>query len=58
MLICEVVTQKPLTADQARINALKYASDQAKQRLKAERQRKKMQKAQRALQKAQSRPIF
>jgi hypothetical protein len=58
MLISEVVTQKPLTPDQARINALKNASDQAKERLKAERQRQKVQKAQRALQKAQSRPIL
>jgi hypothetical protein len=54
MLISEVVTQKPLTADQARINALKNASDQAKQRLKAERQRQKVQKAQKALQRAQN----
>jgi hypothetical protein len=54
MLISEVVTQKPLTADQARINALKNASDQAKQRLKAERQRQKVLKAQKALQRAQS----
>ncbi len=57
MLISEVVTQKPLTADQARINALKNASDQAKQRLKAERQRQKVLKAQKALQRAQSTPL-
>jgi hypothetical protein len=56
--IHEIAPQKPLTPDQARINALKNASDQAKERLKAERQRQKVQKAQRALQKAQSRPIL
>jgi len=56
MLIKEVAPKKPLTPDQARINALKNASDQAKQRLKAERQRQKVLKAQRALQKAQSAP--
>ena len=54
MLIKEIAPQKPLTADQARINALKNASDQAKQRLKAERQRQKVLKAQRALQRAVS----
>jgi hypothetical protein len=57
MLIKEIAPQKPLTADQARIAALKNASDQAKQRLKAERQRQKVQKAQKALQRAQSTPL-
>jgi hypothetical protein len=57
MLIKEIAPQKPLTADQARINALKNASDQAKQRLKAERQRQKVLKAQKALQTAQSTPL-
>jgi len=56
MLIQEIT--KPLSTDQARINALKNASDQAKERLKAERQRQKVLKAHRALQKAQSRPIL
>jgi hypothetical protein len=51
MLIQEIT--KPQTPDQARINALKNASDQAKQRLKAERQRQKVLKAQKALQKVQ-----
>jgi len=50
MLIQEIT--KPQTPDQARINALKNASDQAKQRLKAERQRQKVLKAQQALRKA------
>ena len=54
MLIKEIAPQKPLTVDQARINALKTASDQAKQRLKAERQRQKVQKAQKALLKAKN----
>ena len=54
MLIKEIAPQKPLTVDQARINALKTASDQAKQRLKAERQRQKVQKAQKALLRAQN----
>ena len=57
MLIKEIAPQKPLTADQARINALKNASDQAYQRLKAERQRQKVLKAQKALQRAQSTPL-
>ncbi len=52
MLIKEIAPQKPLTADQARIKALKTASDQAKQRLKAERQRQKVLKAQQGLQRA------
>jgi len=54
MLLKEISSQKPLTPDQARINALKNASDQAKQRLKAERQRQKVKKAQKALLSAQS----
>jgi hypothetical protein len=52
MLIREIAPQKPLTPDQARVNALKNASDQAKERLKAERQRQKVLKAQKALQRA------
>jgi hypothetical protein len=57
MFVIEIIVQKTLTADQARINALKNASDQAKQRLKAERQRQKVLKAQKALQRAQPTPL-
>jgi len=56
MLISELATKKPLTPDQARIEALKNASKQARERLRSERERQRVQKAQRALQKAQSTP--
>lgn len=50
MVIKEVI--KPLTPQQARINALKLAKDNANKALKAERARQKMAKAQQALTKA------
>jgi len=52
MLISELTTKKPLTPDQARIEALKNASKQARERLKSERERQKVQRAQRSLQRA------
>jgi len=52
MLISELATKKPLTPDQARIEALKNASKQARERLKSERERQKVQRAQRSLQRA------
>jgi hypothetical protein len=48
------VTPSLQTPDQARIEALKNASKQARERLKAERERQRVRKAQQALQKAQS----
>jgi hypothetical protein len=54
MLIKELAPKKPMTPEQARIEALKTASKQAKERLEAERQRQKVQKAQQALQRALS----
>jgi len=56
MLISELATKKPLTPDQARIEALKNASKQARERLRSERERQRVLKAQRALQRAQSTP--
>lgn len=50
MVIREVI--KPPTPQQARINALKLAKDNASKALKAERARQKMAKAQQALSKA------
>ncbi len=50
MVIREVI--KPPTPQQARINALKLAKDNANKALKAERARQKMAKAQQALSKA------
>jgi len=58
MLISELAPKKPLTPDQARIEALRNASKQARARLKAERERQRVQKAQKALQNAQSGPIL
>ena len=50
MFIREVI--KPPTSQQARINSLKLAKDNANKALKAERARQKMAKAQQALSKA------
>ena len=50
MVIREVI--KPLTPQQARINSLKLAKDNANKALKAERARQKIAKAQQALSKA------
>jgi hypothetical protein len=49
MLIKEIATIKPLTPQQARINALKLQKDNANKQLKAERQRQKVAKAQQQL---------
>lgn len=50
MVIREVI--KPLTPQQARINSLKLAKDNANKALKAEKARQKMAKAQQAVSKA------
>jgi hypothetical protein len=50
MVIREVI--KPPTPQQARINSLKLAKDNANKALKAERARQKIAKAQQALRKA------
>ena len=52
MQILEITTIKPPTPQQARINALKLAKDNANKALKAERARQKIAKAQQALSKA------
>ena len=49
MLIKEIATTKPPTPQQARINTLKLAKDNANKALKAERDRQKIAKAQRQL---------
>lgn len=52
MVIREVI--KPLTPQQARINALKLAKDNANKALKAERARQKIAKAQQSIKSANS----
>jgi hypothetical protein len=52
MFIREVI--KPPTPQQARINSLKLAKDNANKALKAERERQKLAKAQQQLAKVQS----
>jgi hypothetical protein len=47
MVIAEVI--KPLTPQQARINSLKLAKDNANKALKAERARQKIKKAQQTI---------
>ena len=49
MLIKEIASIKPLTPQQARINALKLQKDNVSKQLKAERQRQKVAKAQKQL---------
>ena len=49
MLIKEIASIKPLTPQQARINALKLQKDNVNKQLKAERQRQKVAKAQKQL---------
>ena len=49
MLIKEIATIKPLTPQQARVNALKAQKDNANKALKAERDRQKIAKAQKSL---------
>ncbi len=53
MRIHEIKTIQPLTAEKARINALKQAKDRAANALKTERTRQKQQKAREKLVKAQ-----
>jgi hypothetical protein len=52
MLIKEIASIKPLTPQQARVNALKLHKDNVNKQLKAERDRQKIAKAQANLQKA------
>lgn len=54
MLIHEIVSQRPRTPAQARIDTLKNASKLAKERLNNERKRQRVQRAQANLQKALS----
>jgi hypothetical protein len=49
MLIKEIASIKPLTPQQARVNALKLQKDNVDKQLKAERQRQKVAKAQKQL---------
>jgi len=49
MLIKEIASIKPLTPQQARVNALKLQKDNVNKQLKAERQRQKVAKAQKQL---------
>ena len=49
MLIKEIASIKPLTPQQARVNALKLQKDNVTKQLKAERQRQKVAKAQKQL---------
>lgn len=49
MLIKEITTIKPLTPQQARINSLRQAKDNASKALKAERDRQKIAKAQQTI---------
>jgi len=49
MLIKEIASIKPLTPQQARVNALKLQKDNVTNQLKAERQRQKVAKAQKQL---------
>ena len=49
MLIKEIALIKPLTPQQARVNALKLQKDNVTKQLKAERQRQKVAKAQKQL---------
>ena len=49
MLIKEIASIKPLTPQQARVNALKLQKDSVNKQLKAERQRQKVAKAQKQL---------
>jgi len=49
MLIKEIASIKPLTPQQARVNALKQQKDNISKQLKAERQRQKVAKAQKQL---------
>jgi len=49
MLIKEIASIKPLTPQQARVNALKLQKDNVSKQLKAERQRQKVAKAQKQL---------
>lgn len=53
MKIAEVTSQKPLTADQARVRALKDAAKRASDAVKRERQRQKLHTAQQNLQRLQ-----
>jgi 2-C-methyl-D-erythritol 4-phosphate cytidylyltransferase len=54
MLIKEIATIKPLTPQQARVNSLKQAKDNASKALKAERDRQKIAKAQQTIASVQS----
>lgn len=49
MLIKEIASIKPLTPQQARVNALKLQKDNVTKQLKSERQRQKVAKAQKQL---------
>ncbi len=49
MLIKEIATIKPLTAEKARIKALQTQKDNVSKQLKAERDRQKIAKAQKSL---------
>jgi len=58
MKIAEIATQKPLTPDQARIQALKNTAQRARDAVKRERERQRIQKAQQNLQRLQqSKPV-
>lgn len=57
MRIKEIATIKPLTPQQARINNLKQAKDNAGRALKAERDRQKIAKAQHQIQSVQQKKI-
>jgi hypothetical protein len=52
MRIKEIATIKPLTPQQARVNRLKQAKDNASKALKAERNKQRITKAQQSLTKA------
>ena len=49
MFIKEIASIKPLTPQQARVNALKLQKDNVTKQLKAERQRQKVANAQKQL---------
>lgn len=53
MRIYEITATKPLTPQQARINALKQQKERAATQLQAERDRQKRQKATQQIQQAQ-----
>jgi hypothetical protein len=57
MRIKEIATIKPLTPQQARINNLKQAKDNASKALKAERDTQKIAKARHQIQSVQQKKI-